>query len=127
VHVQQLGLQCSYCHRTANAQAEAGMPAVDVCMGCHVAVGPSRNSNIKTLQDTWLKQQAVDWVRVWRMPDDVRFQHDVHIQAGIQCKDCHGDVGSMHQVAQGQAMKMQDCVACHQRMNAPTTCDTCHY
>jgi c(7)-type cytochrome triheme protein len=69
----------------------------------------------------------VDWVRVWRMPDEVRFQHDVHVTAGLGCTDCHGDVGSMHQVVQSPPMKMQDCVACHQRMNAPTTCATCHY
>lgn len=127
LHVQQLGLDCAYCHGTATHQATAGMPAVQLCMDCHVAVGPSQNSEIKTLQDTWLKQQVVNWARVWRMPDHVRFEHDVHVQAGVACKDCHGEVASMHQVAQGRAMKMPDCVACHQRMNAPTTCDTCHY
>ena len=127
VHVQQLGLECAFCHGTASDQPTAGLPALQTCMGCHVAVGPTHSADIKTLQDTWVKQQPLDWARVWQMPDHVRFQHDVHLQAGVACTVCHGEVGSMHQVAQGQPMKMQDCVACHQRLNAPTTCDTCHY
>lgn len=127
VHVQQLGLQCAFCHQSAATDVVAGLPSTQECMNCHVVVGAAQQPATKTLQDAWVKQQAVDWVRVWRMPDHVRFAHDAHIQAGVACTDCHGDIGSMHRVVQGQPMKMQTCVACHQQMNAPTTCTTCHY
>ncbi len=127
VHVQQLGLQCAFCHQTTATNVTAGLPSTQECMDCHIPVGVQQQPSTQALQDAWVKQQAVDWARVWRMPDHVRFVHDAHIQANLACADCHGDVGAMHQVVQGQPMKMQDCVACHQRMNAPTTCSTCHY
>lgn len=127
VHVQQVGLDCTYCHQTATTAPVAGMPSLQVCMDCHIVTPTGAGGPTSGLQYDWVKQQAVDWVRVWRMPDHVRFDHSVHMQAGLTCSDCHGDVQKMHTVAQGFPMKMQDCVACHQKMNAPTDCETCHY
>src|ERR1700755_2772767 len=41
-HVQKLGLNCLYCHYTANKSPDPGLPAVSTCMGCHALVGPKR-------------------------------------------------------------------------------------
>ena len=38
VHVQKLGMNCLYCHYTANKSPDPGMPAVGTCMGCHLVV-----------------------------------------------------------------------------------------
>ena len=35
VHVQQLGMNCLYCHFSANKAWDPGIPAVSTCMGCH--------------------------------------------------------------------------------------------
>jgi hypothetical protein len=42
VHVKTLGVNCVYCHYTANKSPDPGLPAVGTCMGCHLAVGPQR-------------------------------------------------------------------------------------
>src|SRR5215203_7370370 len=42
VHVQTLGMNCLYCHFSANKSPDPGMPAVGTCMGCHQFVGPTR-------------------------------------------------------------------------------------
>lgn len=126
MHVQVAGLDCSFCHRTAATDMTAGYPDLQQCMSCHVSLDTD-DPGVAQVRQAWTQQQPVDWTNVYAMPDDVRFTHDAHIQAGIPCSTCHGDVADSHQMAQGQPLKMQQCVACHEQMKAPTTCSTCHY
>ena len=35
VHVQTLGMNCLYCHYSANKSPDPGLPAVGTCLGCH--------------------------------------------------------------------------------------------
>jgi hypothetical protein len=126
VHVQAAGLDCAFCHRTAATGVTAGMPAVQLCMDCHQTVGQGQ-PEIEKVRNAWHNQQAIDWQLVHRLPDHTRFPHDAHVQAGITCATCHGDVSQMQQVVQVRSLKMADCVACHQQSNAPTECSTCHY
>jgi hypothetical protein len=64
---------------------------------------------------------------VHRTPDHVRFTHEAHIQAGVQCATCHGQVEQMAEVRQVRALNMGDCIACHRQNNARTDCSVCHY
>jgi Cytochrome c7 and related cytochrome c/Class III cytochrome C family len=126
VHAQAAGLDCAFCHRTAATGANAGLPDVQLCMSCHATVGQGQ-PEIEKVRMAWNRQQTIDWQLVHRLPDHTRFTHDAHIQAGIACSVCHGDVANMQMVTQVRSLKMADCVACHQQNNAPTECDTCHY
>ncbi len=126
VHAQAAGLDCAFCHRTAATGVSAGLPDVQLCMDCHSTVGQGQ-PEIEKVRMAWNRQQTIDWQLVDRLPDHTRFPHDAHIQAGIACSVCHGDVANMQQVVQVRSLKMADCVACHQQNNAPTECDTCHY
>jgi len=126
IHVQTAGLQCDFCHRTTADSSSAGLPDVQQCMDCHQVVAPT-NSEVEKLRQAWLQQQPVDWLRVHQLPDHVHFTHEAHIQAGVSCATCHGDVGNMAHVTQVRALNMSDCVSCHQQNNAPTECGACHY
>src|SRR3954470_20916804 len=44
VHVGKLGMNCLYCHYTANKSPDPGLPAVSTCMGCHTMIGPKRSA-----------------------------------------------------------------------------------
>lgn len=182
IHVKSLGLDCTFCHRTAAISEVAGYPDVQQCMFCHQVVtqavadqiqllaeepkastavkqsplsqeaplpvpGPrmpedqqqaslrvrvpqngSGEPKIEELRYDWQHQQSIDWVRVYRLPDHTHFPHDAHVQAGISCEYCHGDVSKMELARKDQRpLNMNDCVSCHQRYNAPTGCETCHY
>ena len=153
VHVQGVGLDCQFCHRTASTSEAAGIPAVQQCMFCHTVITGGDNAEIAKLLDAFATQEPINWVRVHRLPDHVQFVHEVHIrlftdlegdspaqlevrarasQEGISlmqaaCSTCHGDVGSMVKVEQVRNLKMRDCVDCHRANNAPTDCATCHY
>ena len=135
VHVQQLGLDCTFCHRNVTEGATAGIPPVQQCMFCHELVGDDK-PEVEKLRTAFENNEPIQWVRVHRVPDHVRFVHEAHIRFFSQrdnvapsatCSTCHGDVGSMEKVSQVRALKMGDCVDCHRDYSAPTDCYTCHY
>ena len=136
MHVQAVGADCAFCHRTANQGDSAGLPDVEQCMFCHVAVGDREDvqgqragiaAGIQELRQSWQERRPIDWLRIHHVPDHTRFPHDAHVNSSIPCATCHGDVGSMRQTRQVRSLKMADCVACHQETGAPTTCGACHY
>ncbi len=144
VHVQELGLDCTFCHRSVTSSSNAGIPPVSQCMFCHKIVGDGK-PEIEKLRDFAASNEPIDWVRVHRVPDHVHFVHEAHIrffsvmdpetrlprpepvEASAVCSTCHGDVGSMVKVKQVRSLKMGDCVDCHRDFSAPTDCTTCHF
>ena len=79
VHVQELGLDCTFCHRNVAEGAVATIPAVGLCMTCHMAVGDGI-SEVERLRDIFEDGQSIDWVRVHRVPDHVHFVHEAHVR-----------------------------------------------
>ena len=135
VHVQEVGLDCTFCHRNVAKGAAATVPAVNLCMTCHMTVGDG-NAEVEKLRDIHAAGRTIDWLRVHRLPDHVNFVHEAHINFFAErdnvtpaevCSTCHGDVGSMLKVEQVRSLKMGDCVDCHRDNDAPTDCTTCHY
>jgi hypothetical protein len=134
VHVQVAGLDCAFCHRTADTAASPGLPDVQQCMFCHAVVDKVAPERAKYAQDlaqlraAWAQQQPINWVKNHRMPDHVKFVHAPHIQAGVACATCHGDVGNTTgSLTQVRALNMGDCVSCHRDRGALTECIACHY
>jgi len=139
-HVQILGLDCTFCHRGVTTGPAATIPAVGLCMTCHLAVGDDDAGNalpeIAKLREAFDESEPIDWVRVHRMPDHVHFVHEAHIKffserdriaPSAVCSTCHGDVGAMQVVKQVEPLKMSQCVDCHRDNGAPTDCVICHY
>jgi len=135
VHVQKLGINCLYCHNAANKSMDPGLPAVSTCMGCHNAIGPDRPANdlhgnkpykspeIQKLYN-YANQTAVfagmgpkaipiPWNRVHKLPEYVHFPHTRHINAGVTCQTCHGQIQNMERVYQFSSLNMGWCVSCH--------------
>ena len=134
-HVQELGMDCTFCHRNVTRGAAATIPAVALCLTCHKTVGDGL-PEVEKPRATFEAGEAINWVRVHRVPDHVKFVHEAHIRfftekdgipASAVCSTCHGDVGSMEKVKQVRSLKMGDCVDCHRDYSAPTDCTTCHY
>jgi hypothetical protein len=71
--------------------------------------------------------RPVPWVRVYQVTPGVTWTHRKHLQAGLQCMNCHGDVGQLERMSQTSAVtSMASCISCHQSHNASTVCETCH-
>ena len=111
-HVQKLGMNCVYCHYSANKSPDPGMPAVGTCMGCHTIVATG-SPEIKKLTAYYNKKQPVPWVRIHKVPEYVHFPHMRHVNAGVTCQSCHGQVQKMTQVYQYSSLNMGWCLNCH--------------
>jgi len=79
VHVQDLGIDCTFCHRNVTSGDAATIPAVGLCMSCHVVMGKDK-PEVDKIRDFQDSGQAIDWVRVHRVPDHVQFVHEAHVQ-----------------------------------------------
>jgi hypothetical protein len=127
IHAGELNLDCTFCHRTAATEPQAGLPALEQCMFCHEVVQPEASTQIPLLLEAWNNYEDVDWNRVHQVPDHVQFVHEAHINAGVECSTCHGDVQEMEKIKQVRDLRMDDCVQCHLANEAPIDCTTCHY
>jgi hypothetical protein len=121
-HVQKAGMNCLYCHFSANKSPDPGLPAVGTCMGCH-AIVMTQSPEIKKLTKYWTDKQPIPWVRLHRVPRYVHFPHMRHVNAGVTCQTCHGQVQKMTQVFQYASLNMGWCVSCHVNGYDPQTGD----
>lgn len=113
-----LGMNCLYCHNNANRSADVGMPAVNTCMGCHTSVA-SQKPEIKKLwqyadfANGGRGAKPIPWKRIHKVPEYVHFPHVRHVNAGVTCQSCHGQVQGMTKVYQAASLNMGWCVNCH--------------
>ena len=134
-HVKHAGPQsqipCMYCHYTADRSEDAGIPAVQVCAGCHLPAGVPMvrrdSTGVQQLIEYWNNEQPIPWVRIHKLPDHVHFPHMMHVNADVQCQECHGEVQEMSEIERVAPMTMGWCVECHEQRAVRTDCFVCHY
>lgn len=124
-------IPCEYCHYSVDRSVDAGIPAVQVCAGCHIAGGAPLfrrdSTGIKQLVAYWNEQKPIPWVRIHDLPDHAHFPHMRHIKAEVLCEDCHGFVDTMAEVTIQQNLWMGWCIDCHRTEQVRTDCAVCHY
>lgn len=125
LHMEKVGLECSFCHPYTDRSSRAGLPAVGVCMDCHESVAVDKGE-IKKLKHYWDKKEPIPWIKVHVQPWHVYYNHKRHIKVGFECTYCHGDVKVMDAVRKVRSLEMGWCVNCHRKNNASTDCLVCH-
>jgi hypothetical protein len=104
------GLKCEQCHINPDPGAQMTFPATSTCVRCHTTIA-----------------DPIRWVRVYQLTPGVTWTHRRHLQAGMQCVMCHGNVEQFDALAQTTAvLAMASCIGCHQAHNASTACALCH-
>jgi len=142
-HAGLYEIDCQYCHSATDRSPAAGVPSVEVCMGCHAQFPPSYDEleGIRILKDHWENEKPIEWIQIHRLPEYVQFQHRAHMRADLKfdCKACHGDVATMDKVflvpdtkwwpwlLPTQKLEMGWCVDCHRENEATQDCYACHY
>ncbi|MBI1290000.1 hypothetical protein GC173_01980 [bacterium] len=114
LHAGVMKMECLYCHSTAETGPHAGVPQMDLCMGCHSIVRTD-SPYIQKLTEYYEKGQPVPWVRIHKLPDHAFFNHQWHIAAGVACQTCHGPIQEMNVVGQWQKLEMGACMQCHRQ------------
>lgn len=128
-HAGDFGIDCQYCHFSAERSRSAGIPPVATCMGCHTFVAGSENpEEVATLRSYWEQEEAIPWNRIYRVPDHVFFPHMRHVAADVECAACHGNVEEIGVIQEvNQPLTMGWCVGCHIESDASRDCTACHY
>jgi len=118
LHAVDMGLDCRFCHFTAERSAFAALPSTQICMKCHSRV---RTDSVKLLpiRATFAEDRPLAWSRVHKLADHVYFDHSAHLAAGVGCSTCHGRVDQMQRIEQVQPLSMEWCIDCH-RNPAPS-------
>jgi hypothetical protein len=141
-HAGTFAIDCLYCHSASDRSRAAGVPSVEVCMGCHLQFPPEYDEleGIRILKRHWEEKRPIEWVQVHRVPEYVKFRHNRHFVFGVQCVECHGPVEKMDKLylvpdtkwwfygLPTAKLEMGWCVKCHRQnaQQASQDCLVCH-
>lgn len=125
VHVQVKQLSCLMCHTTVTEGRRAGIPPLQTCLLCHQRIIRTYPF-IAELRQAFAQGKPIIWQRVNWVPEFVYFDHSLHLNKGIDCGHCHGDVTSMDRVVAARKFQMGFCIQCHRDKNATHDCFSCH-
>ncbi len=100
---------CVTCHTTAATSTRVednNLPRAEACKGCHDKV------NIKAPRETLV----------------IKFDHQFHMQLADKagCTFCHKGLDQSEAVTKTAFPPMTDCLVCHNKIDNPFSCETCH-
>ena len=81
-------------------------------MNCHNQVLKD-DPRLALVRESATTGRPIEWVQIHRMPDFVYFNHSVHVNRGISCVLCHGQINKMDEVQQAKPLSMSFCLDCH--------------
>ncbi len=111
-HVRGLGVDCRYCHTSVEDSYFAGMPATKTCMTCHSQIWTNAPL-LQPMRDSWSQDKPIVWNRVHNLPGFVYFDHSIHVNKGVGCVSCHGQVDGMPLMWKQASLQMGWCLDCH--------------
>jgi mono/diheme cytochrome c family protein len=141
IHAGENKIECQYCHSSAKHGKHSGIPSVNVCMNCHMAISEVAEETEVEIDGTVLGKaqldkeiakiykvagwdadelvytgdtQPIKWTRIHNLQDFVYFNHSQHVTvAGVACQKCHGPVQEMDELYQYSPLTMGWCINCH--------------
>lgn len=137
----QNNMDCQFCHFSAERSVDAGIPPVSTCWGCHQVIPgttPAQQQEIAKLRQYVEDGEPIPWVRIYKISDHAHFPHMRHVNAGLECQQCHGEVQETLVISEKDPVwggdNMGWCVECHRQpdpatglQQASTDCAVCHY
>lgn len=121
-----MGLKCSDCHTNPDPGDRMDFPATAKCMSCHATIAKDKPA-IQKLAEFAKSKGPIPWVRVYVLPAGTYWNHRSHLDAGVKCETCHGQVAKMDVMENvTNVTTMAGCVDCHKQMKAGTGCEFCH-
>lgn len=112
IHVDQLGMDCRYCHNGVEKSWYSNIPSSQLCMNCHNQVLKD-DPRLALVRESAQSGKPIPWVQIHKAPDYVYFNHAVHVNRGVSCVHCHGQINQMDEVRHAQPLSMAFCLDCH--------------
>lgn len=107
-------ITCLSCHYQAETNSLANLPSTKDCLMCHVAL-KTESELLRSIINSYDSLISLVYLKVYDLPDYVKFSHSTHINSGIDCATCHGYVDQMDSVYQVRDLTMAWCVKCHRK------------
>ena len=111
-HVAGLGIDCRFCHTTVEIAGNASLPPIYTCMTRHSQIWTNA-AILAPIRQSLANNRPIEWHRVTDLPDYVYFNHAIHINKGVGCQSCHGEVERMPLMEKAKSMTMGFCLDCH--------------
>lgn len=111
-HVGDEGFDCRYCHTSVEASSFAGMPPTETCMHCHSQILTNTDALAPVIASSQ-NNTPIEWTRVYQLADFVFFNHSIHVNKGIGCTTCHGQINQMPLTEKATSLQMTWCLDCH--------------
>src|SRR2546430_1639241 len=112
VHADRLGRDCRYCHSAVEKSWYSNVPSASTCMNCHSQVLKD-SPKLELVRESAATGKPIEWVQIHKTPDYVYFNHSVHVNRGISCVLCHGQINKMDEVHHAKPLSMGFCLDCH--------------
>ena len=139
-HGQHLALKidCVRCHtkiRGSTQTADFNFPTGASCDGCHGAqhprpAGEPARCDLCHTRVTQSPDPAGPVMRVaatLRAPKaNLTFDHKRHLDRGVKCETCHGDMSRVRLATALQLPAEKTCLGCHNGVQATERCGACH-
>jgi hypothetical protein len=120
IHAGVKEINCRFCHPYGEQSINAGLPEMSKCFFCHTYIIP-QHPQIRKAKWHYDTKTPVPWIRIFYLPDYVKFNHKRHIRRQIDCSRCHGDVKTMDRLVP-VAFEMGFCIECHRQLKAQLDC-----
>ena len=111
-HVGGMGVDCRYCHTSVEVAATAGIPPTKTCMNCHSQIWAD-SPTLEPVRASFREDRAIQWTRVYDLPDFAYFDHSAHVTHGVGCSTCHGRIDQQPLTYQVPSLQMEWCLDCH--------------
>jgi hypothetical protein len=112
VHSTQLGIDCRYCHNGVEKSWYSNIPATAVCLNCHNQALKD-DDRLALVRESAASGKPIPWVQIHKLPDYAYFNHAVHVNRGVSCVECHGQINQMEEVYHAKPLSMAFCLDCH--------------
>jgi len=81
-------------------------------MNCHSQIWTNAPI-LEPVRASFRDDKPLTWTRVYDLPDFVYFNHGIHVNKGVGCATCHGQVDKMPLMFQKPTLMMSWCLDCH--------------
>ena len=116
-HVNEVGLDCRYCHSNVDQSYHSNVPTAQTCMNCHNLI-KATSPLLAPVRESYETGKPVPWIWIHQTPDYAYFNHSIHVNRGVSCVECHGKVNEMDTVTHMQPLSMGFCLDCHRNPEA---------
>jgi len=121
-HVTEQEIDCAACHdltASSTRSEDRNLPTMDKCADCH---------DVEDDQECGRCHRNPDEPQAPPSPErTILFNHKKHLDDGVACSTCHGDVGATETLTADRNMpSMAVCMGCHSKAPETSDCRRCH-